>query len=147
MRLVVNYSKQAHTTTYGLDGRVLSHARDSRKAQLDVKYFQHQKSADEPQVLIVPMTAYDLVLGLPWLKIHNPGIDWGAGGLLSLRANCQPDVTGKASISGPDIQTLSVMAFGDLCASDTSLMHSAIHWASAKGYWGLPWGAADVKVC
>jgi len=113
-------TEQAHITTYGLDGRVLAYARDSRKAKLAVKYFKHQlELVNESEVLVVPMTAYDLVLGFPWFRTNNPEIDWEAGRLLSLRAKCQPDITGEASISGPDIQTLSATAFGDLCASDT----------------------------
>ena len=62
----------------------------------------------------MPMTTYDLVLGLPWFQTKNPDIDWGAGRLLSLRADRQLG----ASVSGPDILTLSATAFGDLCNSD-----------------------------
>jgi hypothetical protein len=34
-------TQQAHTTTYGLDGNIMSHARDSRKTRLSVSYFEH----------------------------------------------------------------------------------------------------------
>jgi hypothetical protein len=30
---------------------------------------------------IIPMGWYDVVLGIPWLKNHNPAIDWKTGGL------------------------------------------------------------------
>jgi hypothetical protein len=30
---------------------------------------------------IVPTGQYDVVLGIPWLKNHNPAIDWKTGGL------------------------------------------------------------------
>jgi hypothetical protein len=30
---------------------------------------------------IVPMGQYDVVLGIPWLKNHNPVINWKTGGL------------------------------------------------------------------
>jgi hypothetical protein len=30
---------------------------------------------------IVPTGRYDVVLGIPWLKNHNPAIDWKTGGL------------------------------------------------------------------
>jgi hypothetical protein len=30
---------------------------------------------------IVPTGWYDVVLGIPWLKNHNPVIDWKIGGL------------------------------------------------------------------
>jgi hypothetical protein len=114
--------QQAHTTTYGLDGKVMSHAKDSRKTRLSVSYFEHKQPVDESEVLIVPMTAYDLVLGLPWFKGRNPEIDWKAGKLLSLqRRQPQADNHGKEVSpreTGPVIQTLSATAFRDLCSSD-----------------------------
>jgi hypothetical protein len=61
-------TQQAHTTIYGLDGNIRSHVKDSRKTRLSVSYFEHKQPVDESDVLIVPMTAYDLVLGLPWFK-------------------------------------------------------------------------------
>jgi hypothetical protein len=115
-------TQQAHTTTYGLDGKVMSHAKDSRKTRLSVSYFEHEQPVDESEVLIVPMTAYDLVLGLLWFKARNPGIDSEAGRLLSLqRRQPQPNNHGKEVLpteTGPDIQTLSATAFEDLCSSD-----------------------------
>jgi hypothetical protein len=30
---------------------------------------------------IIPMGRYDVVLGIPWLKNHNPAIDWKMGSL------------------------------------------------------------------
>jgi hypothetical protein len=114
-------TQEAHTNTYGLDGNVMSHAKDSRKTRLSVSYFEHEQPVDESEVLIVPMMAYDLVLGLPWFKARNPEIDWKAGKLLSLqRRQPQPNSHGKeaSSETGPDIQTLSATAFEDLCSSD-----------------------------
>jgi hypothetical protein len=115
-------TQEAHTTTYGLDGNVMSHAKDSRKTRLSVSYFEHEQPVDESEVLIVPMMAYNLVLGLPWFKARNPEIDWEAGKLLSLqRRQPQPDNHGKEVSpreTGPDIQTLLATAFRDLCSSD-----------------------------
>jgi hypothetical protein len=67
--------KQAHTTTYGLDGKVMSHTKDSRKMRQSVSYFEHEQFVDESEVLIVPIMAHDLVLGLPLFKAKNPEID------------------------------------------------------------------------
>jgi hypothetical protein len=61
-------TQQAHTTIYGLDGNVMSHATGSRKTRLSVSNFEHEQPVDESEVLIVPMMAYDLVLGLSWFK-------------------------------------------------------------------------------
>jgi hypothetical protein len=71
-----------------------------------VSYYEHEQPVDESEVLIVRMTAYDLVLGLPWFKTRNPEIDWEAGKLLSLqRRQPQPNSHGReaSSETGPDI--------------------------------------------
>jgi hypothetical protein len=93
----------------------MSHAKGSRKTRLSVSYFEHKQPVDESEVLIVPMTACDLGLGLPWFKTRNPEINWEAGKLLSLqRRQPQPNNHGKEVSpreTGPDIQTPSATAF------------------------------------
>jgi hypothetical protein len=119
-------TEHAHITTYGLDSGVLAHARDSRKTRLAVKYFapvdepEARDSVDEPEVLIVPMTAYDLVLELPWFKTRNPEIDCEEGKLLSLRRQpTKPNNPGNLEArAGTDVQMWSATTFRDLCASD-----------------------------
>jgi hypothetical protein len=118
-------TEHAHITTYVLDSGVLAHAGDSRKGRLAVKYFapvdepEARDTVDEPEVPIVPMTVYDLVLGLPWFKTRNPEIDWEEGKLLSLRRQpTKPHSHGKEARAGPDVQMLLDTAFRDLCASD-----------------------------
>jgi hypothetical protein len=60
-----------------------------------------------------------LVLGLPWFKTRNPEINWEEDDLLSLRRQpTEPHSYGKKARAGPDVQMLSAMALGDLCASD-----------------------------
>jgi hypothetical protein len=60
------------------------------------------------------MTAYDLVLGLPWFKTGNPEIDGEEGKLLSLRRQpTKPNDHGNLEArAGPDIQMLLAAAFG-----------------------------------
>jgi hypothetical protein len=114
----------------------MSQAKDSRKTRLSVSYFEHEQTVDESELLIVRMTAYDPVLGLPWFIARNPEIDWETGKLLSLqRRQPQPNNHGKEVIptdTGPDIQTLSATAFEDLCFSD-EISYLASHWANATG--------------
>jgi hypothetical protein len=63
------------------------------------------------EILIAPMTAYDLVLGLPWFKTGNPEVDGEEGKLLSLRRQpTKPHSHGKEARAGPDIQMLSAAA-------------------------------------
>jgi len=44
----------------------------------------HLAPVHEPEVLVVPITAYDVVLGLPWFKTRNLEIDWATGRLTPL---------------------------------------------------------------
>jgi hypothetical protein len=137
--------EQAHTTTYGLDGNIMSHARDSRKTRLSVRYFEHEQPVDESDVLIVPMTAYDLVLGLRCFKTRYPEIDWEAGKLLSLQSR-QPNNHGKEvspTETGPDIQTLSATAFEDLCSLDQVSDTFSLTLDECKGLVGATTGGHD----
>jgi hypothetical protein len=99
MKILDLQTQQAHTTTYGLDRNVMSHANDSRKTRSSVSYFEYEQPVDESEVLIVRVTAYDLVLGLPWSEARNPEIDWEAGKLLFLqRCQLQPNNHGKEAL-------------------------------------------------
>ena len=73
------------TTTRGIDGNIIMEARDSRKTDIDVEYFSYLKDVTERECLVVPMQAYDLVLGLPWFRKRDPEINWSNGQLLCLR--------------------------------------------------------------
>src|SRR5258705_6230940 len=75
----------AYTTTRGLDGRILAHARNSQKLNLTMQYLPQLTPVEELDVLVVDMKAYDIVLGIPWFEIHNPDIDWVRKRLISLR--------------------------------------------------------------
>jgi len=91
----------AHISTHGLDGQVIAHARKSRKTAITVQYMDHLAPVHEPEVLVVPMGAYDLVLGFPWFKTRKPEIDWATGRLTSLRT---PSGEGEARRSGMIVQ-------------------------------------------
>ena len=71
-------TRQANVTTYELYGKFLSHARESPETHLAVNYSNNREPVDEPQVSVVPKTAYDLVSGLPWFKTWDPLIHWAA---------------------------------------------------------------------
>jgi len=55
------------------------HARESHKTAMTVQYIDHLAPVHEAEVLVVPMRAYDLVLGLPWFKTRKLEIDWATG--------------------------------------------------------------------
>jgi len=42
-------------------------------------YGAHFTPVQEAEVLVVPMRAYDLVLGLPWFQSRNPDVHWQSG--------------------------------------------------------------------
>jgi hypothetical protein len=89
--------KAAYIITHGLDGQVISHARESRNMAMTVQYMNHLAQVHKPEVLVVPTRAYELVLGLPWFKTRKPEIDWATGQLTSLRT---PSGQGEARRSG-----------------------------------------------
>jgi hypothetical protein len=75
----------AYLTTRGLNGKVMAHASDSHNTALMVLYMEPLTPVRESEVLVVPMQAYDMVLGLPWFQSRNPDVDWQRGQLLALR--------------------------------------------------------------
>ena len=73
--------RRAYTTTYGLDGNILSDAFSSRRTAISLEH-EHAEHAYNIDALVVPLTAYQLVLGMPWFRAQNPVIDWRNGKLL-----------------------------------------------------------------
>jgi hypothetical protein len=78
----------AHRLTLSPNERVIRHPRDSRKPSISASYFHHLAQFDEPAVIVVPIKAYDIVLGLAWFRVRNPVIDWSPNPLLSLWTPC-----------------------------------------------------------
>jgi len=121
-------------------------AKDSRKATISVQYLDQLAPLDQPEVLIVPKWAYDLVLGMQWFMALNPEIDRSTSRLRALRTPNgrlqaqdpqyqglrdsrdgekseipMADATCTApgcSHAPPDIELLGATAFGDCLASD-----------------------------
>jgi hypothetical protein len=71
---------------------------ESRQVAMTVQLMDHLAPVHKPEVLLVTMTAYDLVLGFPWFKTSKPEIDWASGQLTSLKT-----ATGKGEAYRPDI--------------------------------------------
>jgi len=66
----------AHIITLGLNREVMKHANDSWKTRITVQYLDYLAPVDESDVLVMPMCAYDLILGLPWFQKSNSDIHW-----------------------------------------------------------------------
>jgi len=75
----------ASITALSFKGQVVAHASDSQKTAFMIQYMEHLSPVRESEMLVVPMQAYGLVLGLPWFQSRNPDVDWQCGQLLSLR--------------------------------------------------------------
>jgi len=132
----------AYVMTLGLNGQVTADASECQKTAFTVQYMQHISPVQQREVLVVPMRAYDLVLGLPWFQSRNPDVNWQRGQLLAMRTppgvevvavdlvdhqECPANVPGstareEACAGGggciPDIQILGTTAFHDLLASE-----------------------------
>jgi hypothetical protein len=65
-----------HITTYSLHGQVIAHVRESCKTVITDQYMDHFAPVHEPEVLVLPMRAYNLVLGLPGFKTRKLEIIW-----------------------------------------------------------------------
>jgi hypothetical protein len=74
----------AFTSNQGVNAQVMMSVKESRKASLLVQYFELLKPVGESEITVVPMSAYDLVLGLARFMARNPEIDWNKGPLTSL---------------------------------------------------------------
>ena len=46
-----------------------------------VQYMDHFAPVHEPEVLVVPIRAYNLPLGLRWFKTRKAEVDWATGQL------------------------------------------------------------------
>jgi hypothetical protein len=144
----------AHITTLSLDGGVMQHATNSRKTRITMEYLDYLAPVNDSDVLVVPMRAYDLVLGLPWFHKRNPDIDWTHRRVTALRSpsasgveEMTPMTTAVASnVSdaendkllgrGPSIQTLGATAFDNLLASDKVIAAFALRIGECTGLLG-----------
>jgi len=61
----------AYVTTLCLNGHVMAYASESQKTTFTVQHTEHSSPVQESEVLVVPMRAYDWVLGLPWFESRN----------------------------------------------------------------------------
>ena len=76
---------------YGLtavDGSALPDV-DSETMPLPLSFGEHY---EDITLDVVPMARHTIVLGIPWLRKHNPSIDWRKGVLRFERCSCVTDI-------------------------------------------------------
>jgi hypothetical protein len=129
-------------------------AKDRRKTTISCQYFEHLAPVDEPDILVVPMTAYDLVLGYSWFQSWNPEIDWSKGQFLGLRtpvgnSGNEQTITSLSQADGiaedggckppptVDIQFLGATSIDDLLASNEVAAAFAIRIDEGTGLLGV----------
>jgi len=145
--------ESAFTSTQVLNAQVMMSAKESWNVSLLVQYVKHLKLINESEVLVIPMKANDLVLGLPWFKARNPKIDRSKGRLSALQTQngsqqakiAEVDRASSLLAGGednthdappPDIQLLRASAFGHLLASEAVVEAFAIQLGECQGMLG-----------
>jgi len=142
---LVPADKPAYVTLSGLNGRLMVHASESQKTMFTVQYMEHLSPVQESDVLVVPMQAYDLVLGLRWFQSSNPNVDWQHIRLFALRtpggaevldvdrvdhqecpanapeSSAREEACSEGGSGIPDIQILGATAFDNLLASEQAV--------------------------
>jgi len=78
-------SAPTHITILGHNCQVMRSAKDCQKTTVPCQYFEPLAPVDEPEHLVVPVMAYDLVPGLCWFQSWPPEMDRSKGQLLSLQ--------------------------------------------------------------
>jgi len=91
----------AYITPHCLEGQVIAHARGNRMTAMTFQFMDHLAQVHEPEVLVISMRAYDLVLGSPWFETRTLEIDWATSWLSPLRTPCRQ---GEARRSGIIVQ-------------------------------------------
>jgi hypothetical protein len=145
--------KPAFTSTQGHNCQVMMSPMESRTATLLVQYFEQLKPFDESEVVVIPMKAYNLVLGLPWVEARNAEIDWIKRRLTAQRT---PNGLQRAKIPEadraiplpergeentndehpPDIQLLCAAAFGHIPAWEEVVEAFSIQLGEFQGLLG-----------
>lgn len=73
----LSISNQAtHITTLDMDGGGIQHGKDSRKMQSILQYLDYLALVHKSNGLVMPMRAYDLLLGLQWIPNQHPDFGW-----------------------------------------------------------------------
>lgn len=70
---------------YALDGKVFAEVTRCTEPISLVISGNHHKSIS---FLVIPSLQNPLFLGFPWLKLHNPHIDWSVGKIVGWSAHC-----------------------------------------------------------
>jgi len=69
----------------GLNGKEMETVLEIESGPLPMTMQNHMESINFD---VTPLGEYDIVLGIPWLRYHNPTIDWKTGDLQFNQCQC-----------------------------------------------------------
>ena len=85
-----------------VDGRDIKSGYVTHAIRTNLRNFQH---AEDISLLVADIGRFDIILGMPWLKKHNPSIDWEKKTVDYISYKCKknclpaPSVSVSASVS------------------------------------------------
>jgi transposase InsO family protein len=85
-RKIQGVEKPQPTPITGLNGESLGPGITHESGTLPMVIGDHFETINFD---ITPLGGYDVVLGVPWLKKHNPAIDWRVGNIVFDRCSCR----------------------------------------------------------
>ena len=71
-----------------IDGSAINFNRGQVDSHTELLLLTISDHSEHLSMDIIPLPHYDIILGIPWLKTHNPNIDWLSERLQFNRCNC-----------------------------------------------------------
>ena len=84
---------------YNVDGTTNKGGRIKHTVELLIRYEEHQERA---VFMVTHLGGTDVILGHPWLKRHNPRIDWAKGTICLTR--CPPACQQQRKVPPPMVE-------------------------------------------
>ncbi|QRV95333.1 Retrotransposable element Tf2 protein [Ceratobasidium sp. AG-Ba] len=94
-----------------IDGREIESGRVEHYVTLNLKIFDHEEEVD---AYVVNVGNHDLVLGMAWLKRHNPAIDWDKKSLVFSSRYCSENCLHTSPIVKSGEPDLEIAATSEL---------------------------------
>ncbi|QRV99064.1 Retrotransposable element Tf2 protein [Ceratobasidium sp. AG-Ba] len=94
-----------------IDGREIESGRVKHYVTLNLKIFDHEEEVD---AYIVNVGNHDLILGMAWLKRHNPAIDWDKKSLVFSSRYCSENCLHASPIVKSGEPDLEIAATSEL---------------------------------
>lgn len=80
-----------------------------------------QQHAEEIQFEVIPMSSYTVILGIPWLRQHDPRIDWSSNHISFVSKHCQAFCISATTLL-PSISCVSRAKMEKLLRQSTELL-------------------------